>query len=62
MNLGNFVLDNLKKGFANGSFTAEQTNIYAVNYLLKGVLSQEQVDEISAMTAQAEEVEEHVEP
>jgi hypothetical protein len=41
--LKEFVLGNLKKGFDNGSFTAEQVAIYAVNYSIKGIISSDDV-------------------
>jgi len=46
-NLKDFVKTNLINGFANGSFTLEQVNIFASNYLLKGVLTESDVVELS---------------
>lgn len=43
---GKFVIDNLKSGFENGSFSAEQVNIFAVNYKLKGLITDEQFNEV----------------
>lgn len=54
---GKFIIDNLKKGFANGSFSAEQVNIFAVNYKLKGLISDEQFNEIVEFVSPAEEAE-----
>lgn len=47
--LAKFIVDNLTAGYANGSFTQEQVNIFAVNYLLKGQISQADFDEIQAV-------------
>jgi hypothetical protein len=41
-----FLKENLIKGFENGSFTAEQVNIYAFNYYKKGDISEECFNEI----------------
>lgn len=41
--LAEFVKTNLINGFRNGSFTEEQVNIFAANYLLKGVLTEADV-------------------
>jgi hypothetical protein len=46
-NLKEFVKTNLLAGFQNGSFTKEQVNIYAANYMLKGVFTDADVAEIS---------------
>lgn len=43
-NLKEFVLNNLIKGVKNGSFTKEYASILATNYLLKGILSQEDIE------------------
>lgn len=44
--IGKFITDNLKSGYDNKSFTAEQVNIYAFNYLMRGQISQAEFDEI----------------
>lgn len=54
---GKFIIDNLKSGFTNGSFSAEQVNIFAVNYKLKGLLTDEQFNEIVEFVSPAEEAE-----
>lgn len=41
-----FIKRNLLDGYANGSFTAEQVGIFALNYLLKGQIEQSDFDEI----------------
>lgn len=43
-NFKKFVLNNLIKGVLNGSFTKEYASILATNYLLKGILSQEDIE------------------
>ena len=48
INLKEFILDNLKKGVKNGSFTKEYANILLVNYSVKGIITQEDVALISA--------------
>jgi hypothetical protein len=45
--LKEFVKTNLLAGFQNGSFTKEQVNIFAANYMLKGVFIEADVVEIS---------------
>lgn len=44
--LAEFIKTNLLAGYDNGSFTEEQVNIYSVNYLSKGQISQADFDEI----------------
>lgn len=44
--IGRFIADNLKSGYDNNSFTAEQVNIFSMNYLMKGQISQAEFDEI----------------
>lgn len=57
---GKFIIDNLKSGFENGSFTAEQVNIFAVNYKLKALITDEQFNEIIEFVKPVEEVTEEV--
>lgn len=45
-NLAEFIKTNLTSGFTNGSFTEQQVNIFAINYLMKGQISQQDFDEI----------------
>lgn len=45
-NMAEFIKENLIRGFWDGSFTEAQVNIYAMNYLLKAVISQEDFDYI----------------
>lgn len=54
-NLKDFVKTNLLAGFQNGSFTKEQVNIFASNYLLKGVFVEADVIEINDAMQPVEE-------
>ena len=44
--LGKFIKNNLMRGYSNGSFTKEQVNIFALNYLMKGPIEKTDFDEI----------------
>ena len=44
--IADFIKNNLKSGYDNGSFTYEQVNIYSFNYLSKGQISQSDFEEI----------------
>ena len=44
--IADFIKNNLLAGYDNGSFTEEQVNIYSVNYLSKGQISQSDFEEI----------------
>ena len=44
--LTGFIKENLINGFANGSFAKEQVNIFSVNYMTKGLLTEEDIIEI----------------
>jgi len=44
--IADFLKNNLKSGYDNGSFTYEQVNIYSFNYLSKGQISQSDFEEI----------------
>ena len=54
---GKFIIDNLKSGFKNGSFSAEQVNIFAMNYKLKGLITDEQFNKIVEFVSPVEEAE-----
>ena len=55
-NLAEFIKNNLISGYSNGSFTQEQVNIFAINYLMKGQISQANFDYIQEyMTPKEEE-------
>ena len=56
-NWGKFIIDNLTNGYANGSFSAEQVNIFAMNYKLKGLITDEQFNEIVEFVSPEEEAE-----
>lgn len=43
-----FVLKNLYGGYCNGSFTYQQVSIFATNYSIKGIISQEDVADLMA--------------
>lgn len=43
-NFNDFIVENLTKGYANNSFTEEQINIFAMNYLMRGQLTKESFD------------------
>jgi len=49
-----FIKDNLINGYQNGSFTREQVNIYALNYVMRGWLTQDDVLEIQAAISPTE--------
>ena len=44
-----FLKENLIRGLANGSFTAEQVGIYAYNYYRKGDISESCFNELKEM-------------
>ena len=44
--IADFIKNNLKSGYDNGSFTYEQVNIYSFNYLSKGQISQSDFEDI----------------
>jgi hypothetical protein len=43
-----FVLKNLYNGYCNGSFTYQQVSIFATNFVIKGIISQEDVADLMA--------------
>lgn len=49
-----FVKRNLIGGWENGSFTAEQVNIYAAAYMVRGVFTEADVVEVSEAITQIE--------
>ena len=59
-NLKKFVLSNLINGVKNNSFSKEYASILATNYLLKGILSEEDVQRFDEETTVKEPVEEVV--
>lgn len=57
-NFREFVLNNLINGVKNGSFTKEYASILATNYLLKGILSQEDIARFDSETTIEEVIDE----
>ena len=53
-NLSTYLKNNLMGGYANGSFTEQQVNIFAFNYLSRGQLTQEDFDEVLAVFEEEE--------
>lgn len=45
-NMAEFLKGNLITGFQNSSFTEQQVSIFAANYLMKGMLEQEDFEEV----------------
>lgn len=43
-NFNDFIVENLTKGYANNSFNEQQINIFAMNYLMRGLLTKESFD------------------
>ena len=60
-NFKEFVVKNLINGVKNGSFTKEYASILATNYLLKGILSEEDIAKFDSETTIEEVVEEIIE-
>lgn len=60
-NLKDFIVRNIVNGVKNGTFTKEYANIMAVNYLIKGVLTEENVMDIDAQITAWEESQKPVE-
>lgn len=60
-NLKEFILNNLINGVKNNSFSKEYASILATNYLLKGILSAEDVKVFDEATIVDESVEEVIE-
>lgn len=52
--LKNFIVKNIVNGVKNGTFTKEYANIMAVNYLVKGVLTEENVIDIDSQISEWE--------
>lgn len=58
--MNEFLKDNLVNGYWNGSFSREQVNIFAMNYVMRGMLTQEDFQEIQERISEpeVEEIEE----
>lgn len=62
-NLSEWLQDNLIEGTKKGIFAREYAAMLAANYMLKGIFTSEQVQEIAAATAitqTAENIEEEI--
>ena len=46
-NLHDFIFNNLVNGYKNGSFTKEQVSIYSVNYMMKGLFTENDIEKIN---------------
>jgi len=55
-NQAEFIKNNLIGGFKNGTWNEFQVNIFAMNYLLRGVITQEDFDEIMLSMNPPEEI------
>lgn len=53
-NQDEFIKTNLLKSLKSGAFDSGQINIFAINYLLKGAITQTTFDEISAAVTEYE--------
>ena len=49
MNFAQFIKDNLVGGYQSGTWSEFQVNIFAMNYLMRGNITQEDFDEIQAV-------------
>lgn len=63
-NLAEFIKTNLIRGFKDGSFSEVQINIFALNYMNKGQITQEDfeyiLNEIELIKNPPEETEEEI--
>ncbi len=41
-----FIVNNLKSGYSNGTWNKEQVSFYAMNYVMKMQITQEQFEEL----------------
>ena len=55
--LSQFAIDNLIKGYEEGSFTRAQVSIFAMNYMMKGIITQ---DDIVYINGQMDLIDERV--
>lgn len=55
-NLKEFILSNLINGVNKNSFSKEYASILATNYLLKGILSEEDLQRFDEETTKEEEI------
>ena len=57
MNFTQFIKDNLVGGYQSGTWSEFQVNIFAMNYLMRGNITQEDFDEIQSALYPEKEVE-----
>lgn len=57
MNFAQFIKDNLIGGYQSGTWTEFQVNIFAMNYLMRGNITQEDFDGIQLALYPADEEE-----
>ena len=58
-NLKEFIINNLINGVKNKTFSKEYASILATNYLIKGILSEEDIIKFDTETTVEQEVVEH---
>ena len=58
-NLKEFIINNLINGVKNKTFSKEYASILATNYLIKGILSEEDIIKFDTETTVGQEVVEH---
>lgn len=46
--LTKFAIENLIEGYNDGSFSKAQINIFSMNYMMKGILSKDDIDFINS--------------
>lgn len=51
-NLKSFIVENIVNGIKNNTFTKEYGNIMAVNYLAKGIITEEEIIAIDTQIAE----------
>lgn len=61
-NLKEFIIGNLINGVKKNSFSKEYASILATNYLIKGILTEEDIQRFDEETKVEEVVEEIIEP
>ena len=51
-NLHDFIFNNLVNGYNNCSFTKEQVSIYSVNYMMKGLFTENDIEKINEILSE----------
>lgn len=54
-NFSEFIINNLKDGYNNGSFSKQQVNIFSMNYLSKGQIDEEHFSDLQSFLNPVEE-------